>query len=303
MEKVQILLSTYNGEKYVEQQLDSLLQQTYRNINILIRDDGSTDRTIDILRERYNHDNISLVHGDNVGVIQSFFELLALSSDADYFAFCDQDDVWKPDKLMRAVKALKQFSSEVPTMYCSQVTLVDEGLNDIGHLPEPVRGASFNNALVENIAVGCTVVFNRSAKRLILQKLPNLQFVIMHDWWAYLVTSAFGKVIYDSESNILYRQHSMNSIGAKTDFLGKWITRVKRFVDRGGRLPISEQVKEFKRIFGEQLPPEYAAVLNRFVEQRSTIMGRLKYALSGEGFRQSLVDNAIFKMLIILNRI
>jgi glycosyltransferase involved in cell wall biosynthesis len=305
MKKVQILLSTYNGEKYVEEQMNSLLQQTYPNVEILIRDDGSTDRTLEILRKYATlHENIIVMEKKNTGVVKSFFDLITQSSsDADYFAFCDQDDVWKNDKISRAIERLETTPSLIPAMYCSQADLVDETLRTIGKMPEPTRGPSFSSALVQNIATGCTVVFNKAARQLLLRKLPNPEAVIMHDWWVYLVVSAFGIVVYDKESRILYRQHSLNSVGAKADFVGKWKVRIKQFMKRGNRMFITKQVEEFRKIYGDLLPQDKAAILNKFMDGRKTMVGRIKYALLGEAHRQTIIDDIIFRILILFNRI
>jgi glycosyltransferase involved in cell wall biosynthesis len=305
MKKVQILLSTYNGEKYVEEQMNSLLKQTYPNVEILIRDDGSTDQTLQIL-EKYDvlHQNVIVMKKKNTGVVKSFFNLIAeSSSEADYFAFCDQDDIWKSDKVSRVIEKLESIPSHIPAMYCSQAELVDETLRTIGEMPEPTRGPSFSSALVQNIATGCTVVFNKAARQLLLRKLPDPDVIIMHDWWVYLVVSAFGTVIYDKESRILYRQHSLNSVGAKADFVGKWKARIKQFMKRGNRIFITKQVEEFRKIYGDLLPQDKVAILNKFIDGRKTMVGRIKYALFGEAHRQTIIDDVIFRILILSNRI
>ncbi|WP_047150872.1 glycosyltransferase family 2 protein [Aneurinibacillus tyrosinisolvens] len=304
MKKIQILLSTYNGEKYLEQQLDSLLQQIHLDIEILVRDDGSTDETLKILNRYRAHKNIKVMSERNIGVVKSFLNLISISSDtADYFAFCDQDDFWESDKLLRAVESLEEIPADVPAMYCSQAELVNENLEGIGRMPQLTHAPSFANALVQNIATGCTVVFNHAAKQVLLRRLPNSSNIIMHDWWVYLVVSAFGNVIYDPEPRILYRQHSSNSIGAKSSFIHKWVARLRQFINRGNRLFITKQVEEFRDIYGSMLSPDYTTMLENFIDGRKTVTGRIRYALSGEAYRQSALDNIIFRILIVLNRI
>ena len=127
--KVQVLMSTYNGERFLREQMESLLQQTYENLEILIRDDGSKDGTCEILKEygeRYS--NIKVYYESNVGVIKSFFELLK-KSEAAYIAFCDQDDVWLAEKIERAVEILK--NQQAPALYCSNKILTDESLTSL----------------------------------------------------------------------------------------------------------------------------------------------------------------------------
>ena len=134
METVQILMSTYNGERYIREQIDSFLQQTYPLINILVRDDGSSDGTIAILEEyAEKYDNITYYKGNNLGVIQSFLQLLRDSDDAaTYYAFADQDDVWLPEKIEKAIEMLENNTeTSMPLLYCSDVYVTDENLNVI----------------------------------------------------------------------------------------------------------------------------------------------------------------------------
>lgn len=303
MSIVQILLSTYNGEKYLEEQLDSLLAQDYPSLEILIRDDGSTDGTRAIL-DKYSKrfPNIKLIYGQNLGVVKSFFELLKLaSSEVGYIAFCDQDDVWMKDKVSRAVNILEQQSQNIPLLYCSRLVLVDESLHVIGQTKTPKKCPSFENALVQNIATGCTIVINKASKQLLAKEFPTVTG--MHDWWIYLVISAFGKVIYDPVPKILYRQHSSNVIGHKKSSIARWTKRINRFLNKGDLYLITEQAIEFKRIFGSILPNEKKKILNRFINGRKNFWDRLYYSLSSDVYRQSVVDDIILKLLIIMNRV
>lgn len=303
MKKVQILLSTYNGESYVEEQINSLINQEYQNINIKIRDDGSKDRTIEILDELITtKENISFIKGKNVGVIKSFFELLRDSNDsAEYFSFCDQDDFWEADKISRAISLLEKEEQAIPLMYCSRTTLVDQDLKVLGYSENPTKEITFANALVQNIATGCTVVINKKAKELIVKEFPNA--VVMHDWWFYIVVSAFGKVVFDHESKILYRQHSNNTVGAATSLLSKWSKRIRMFLKKGNMKEVSMQALEFERIHGAQLDPIKKQILNHFITSRNRFVQRLKYSIFGETYRQDFLDNIIFKILIIINKI
>lgn len=302
LKKVQVLLSTFNGERFINELMDSLLSQDYPDIEILVRDDGSSDGTLTLLEEyasRYS--NIEVVHGRNLGVVQSFFELLKLSSpEAGYIAFCDQDDIWEKDKISRAVEFLEQSPLSTPSLYCSRVTLVDEELNIIGRSQIPRRGPSFENALVQNIATGCTIVINKASRKLLMEGIPKI--TRMHDWWMYLTVSALGKVIYDPEPRILYRQHSSNVVGYKSG-IARWVARVQRFLKSGHMWLVTKQAKEFKRIYGSSIPEEKKDILNRFIDGRKSLTDRLRYAFGGEVYRQSMIDNLILKLLIVLGRV
>ena len=176
---VQVLLSTYNGEAYLKPQMESLLSQDHGRVRILVRDDGSTDGTVALLREyQAAHPEIEVVLGANIGFAQSFLQLLTLSSpEADYLAFCDQDDVWKPGKVSRAAQFLERYPKETPTLYCSRLTVVDDNLGVLGQSRILKRELSFRNALVECPTPGPTIVISQAARRLLLQGTPrNIYF-------------------------------------------------------------------------------------------------------------------------------
>jgi len=299
-----IILSTYNGERFLKALLDSLLKQDYTNFNVLIRDDGSHDGTLDILQEYEILPNIKVIYEKNIGAKESFFKLLgkASSYDAQYIAFCDQDDVWMQGKLSKAISCLEQeVPRDVPGMYFSRYKIVDENLNIKGYSQIPKRGPSFANSLVQNIVTGCTMVINRQAMLTVLKEIPRK--VRMHDWWIYQVVSAFGVVIYDSIPAIMYRQHSTNVVGDRVNILSKWVHRLKRFLKQGHLPLIAEQAREFYRIFYEDLPVERKQILYSFIFGRDYFFARVKYALHCPVYRQTVAENLIFRILIVLNRI
>lgn len=226
-----ILLSTYNGEKYLNAQLESLLKQEGVETHLLVRDDGSHDATLDILKawkEKYPA-WIDIIKGDNVGFAMSFTYLLqsAVSkySDVEYMAFCDQDDVWLPEKLKVALEKLRKENEAIPISYCSNTRLVDVNLNFIrfGWRDNEVQ-LSKERSLIQNFATGCTMVFNRKAAEIYVSHLPEK--IKVHDFLMYQLCMFLGKVIYDKKSYILYRQHGYNQIG-KPDFIGRWKKRMK----------------------------------------------------------------------------
>ncbi|QHQ61055.1 glycosyltransferase [Anaerocolumna sedimenticola] len=228
MKKVQILLSSYNGEKFIKKQIDSILQQDFKELSILIRDDGSSDRTIDIIKE-YSllHKNIKFYTGKNIGAQNSFFNLLENADQTcDYYALADQDDIWKNNKVSKAIDELDKYDNNFPVLYSSDVTLVNEQLKIIKNKIRNYHvSPSFGNALVENICIGCTLVLNKKLLDLITNNIPHFSY--MHDWWIYIVASYFGTIIFDYNSYVFYRQHSNNAIGTYTNFYSKIYKRVK----------------------------------------------------------------------------
>ncbi len=247
---VDILMSTYNGEKYLRNQILSLQQQTHQNWKLLIRDDGSTDKTCEII-ERFCVDDprIQRVQDDlgNLGVAKSFFQLLHYSN-ADYVIFCDQDDIWLEKKLeLLLAAALEHLSEGVPSfVYCDAYAYSDEGgvivSDSVSHLhADNLREFLFFNSGYQ----GCSILFNR--KLADMAKQYNEVFY-MHDDIISLIGHAFGTVRYLPLPLMLYRQHEENVTGATS--LGKWSGWYRFF--RKGAAVLSRDHYEEKKVFFEK---------------------------------------------------
>jgi glycosyltransferase involved in cell wall biosynthesis len=294
------LLSSYNGSKFLRAQLDSLYRQTYPAIKILVRDDGSSDGTLELLQHEQSKGLIELVEEKkNLGATNSFFELLRLSAltDTAFIAFCDQDDVWFSDKIECAVSALADFA-DIPALYCSRLQIVDQNLNHKGFTQIP-RQTGFGNALVENIAVGCTTVLNRKAVDLICRQLPVNGF--FHDWWCYLVISCLGKVVFDDSVHIYYRQHGNNTVGAAmTNF--EAITR-KTMRLLCSRLGANEQADVFLEVFNDKIPLHHRNLLDVLSKTRTSFWSRILLSMSRQLWRQKFIDNLMLRFVILFNRL
>lgn len=261
--KVVVLLSTYNGEKYIKEQLDSILSQTYSNITIVVRDDGSKDKTTLILKEYELQGKISLILGKNKGFINSFFELLKLAPEASYYAFSDQDDIWEKDKIERAVKIIEeQGSFEVPVMYYSNYDLYDYNMKFISHSKKK-NNVSFVNSLVECVNLGMTTLVNQKTREKMLYNPPK-QNLLGHDWWIYMVCSAFGKVIYDDIAKVRHRMHSSNT-SMKDYREGKkpleGLTNNKHFPK------VKKQIKEFANCYYQDLNQSQKQIIDLFINE------------------------------------
>lgn len=298
MRKVQVLLSSYNGEKFIREQIDSILAQKNVEVELLIRDDGSTDGTKDILWQYESiHNNIRVIYGENLGVIKSFFSLTEEANGAAYTAFADQDDVWLPEKLFQAVTLLEKEQQNIPLVYCSDKQLVDESLNP---LPTAITynkvRPEFGNALVENMCTGCTCVINR--KMLLLLKGRQPEFTVMHDFWIYLVGSCFGRVIYDEKAYILYRQHGTNTLGAASSLWENYRKRVKNFKKHRGQL--TRQAEELLKLYGTRMPEEKKVLAEELVKIKKDRRIRRKLWKESAIFRQRKSDDRIMKILLLL---
>lgn len=231
-----ILLSTYNGAAFLRAQLDSFTQQTHANWVLHWRDDGSRDATRPLLagfaQENIPSRCIELADNrGNLGPAASFLALLSAVSDqmlpTDLVAFADQDDVWLPEKLARAVTAVAHGPSGHPTLYAARQTLVDGDLREIGPSPRQTPPAGFAASLIQNLAAGCTIVMNQAAARLVASSRPAPE--TLHDWWSYmLVLGAGGRFVQDDSQVILYRQHGGNAVGAPSGMLRRGLAAARR---------------------------------------------------------------------------
>lgn len=245
--RILVLVSTYNGEKFLSQQLDSILGQRGVEVFILVRDDGSKDGTMAILGNYSSRfPNVSFYQGDNVGPCMSFFDLLTHTEGYDYYAFCDQDDVWDSDKLSSAIEKLKNQDQDQPLLYCSNLKVVDEKLNFCRKAHQKCYHPKNRYAgLVDFYAVGCTEVFNQKAAD--MTKSHVRKDCLMHDSWIFMICNYFGCVVYDHEAHINYRQHGHNVVGTNKDSLSKLKARVERAADRS----VQPRLKNAQILFDE----------------------------------------------------
>jgi glycosyltransferase involved in cell wall biosynthesis len=301
--RIAVLISTYNGEAFLAAQLDSLLAQEGVAVEVFARDDGSSDATLAILAD-YAHHWPALARpltGPNLGPAASFLTLLASAPDSfDGYAFCDQDDVWLPDKLARAMSSLGAAGEDAPALYCSRVMCVDAALRPLG--PAPIKHDSrFEHLLFENIAFGVTVVMNRPAAALVRAHPPGAG-MIMHDWWCALTISAFGSVTYDPQPGVLYRQHGRNQIGQSPGRIGEWARLAKLFARAPRRFwPIHAQAAEFLRLYGPNLDPGRRRRVEAVVDSRRSLAARLAFAASGDIRRADALGALIARVLVAAN--
>jgi len=216
LSQVAVLLSTYNGEKYLSEQLDSILAQRGETASIYVRDDGSSDSTLALLKARRGTGELEYEAGENIGPARSFLNLVFSAPEHDFYAYADQDDIWLPGKLERAIASLAEYDPDVPQLYFSNATNVDAEGTPTGNLLNTQTPPGLGNALVQCFSIGATMVFNRAARTLLVKSGMPLHMA-MHDWWTYLLIASFGKLVYDPEPSMLYRQHGGNVFGSVGD--------------------------------------------------------------------------------------
>ena len=298
MEKVQVLLSAYNGEKYIKKQIESILNQKEVEVSLLIRDDGSSDKTIEIIGKLADKNtNIIFYKDENLGPARSFMDLLNKSDEVSYYAFADQDDIWEPKKLISAINKLKEDNK--PELYMSALEIVDEELNPI-EIKQVTGNFCFEGAMVKNFATGCTLVLNKKLRDII--KSYNPTYLIMHDSWITRVCYAIGgNVIIDENHYIKYRQHTGNVLGYKDEGLQK----LKRQFKIAFKNNISMRVniaKELKQGYNEMLTEDAKEVIENLINYQENKEAK-KWLLKNKNFRTTnSIINIKMKLAIISNK-
>lgn len=305
MQKVLILLSTYNGEKYLEEQLSSFLFQREITTRLLVRDDGSSDNTLKILKkfQKEHSETIEdIIEGKNNGSTSSFCELMKLaytnySNEYDFYAFADQDDYWMEDKLCQAVRKLEQFDATKPNMYCSDKIIVDSNLNRISGIRPAIVELTKGRALARNIATGCTMVFNLRALELFATS--ETKFIKIHDYAIFLICSFLGNVFYDQNAYILYRQHGSNQLGGIDTIGARTWDRLRK---KGN---LNEHFQErtasaFFDTYKDLLSEEDKRLVLIMALYRKNLSCKLKLLFSREISKERLEDNFFFKLKVLL---
>lgn len=294
--KVAIVMSTYNGEKYIKQQLDSLLNQTYKNIHIFIRDDGSKDNTLSIL-EKYENDNITLIKGENCGFVKSFFDLLKQVDRYDYYAFCDQDDVWMENKIERTVNMLSKLDETKPNLYFSNSDYYDIDLNFVAN-GEINKIYNFRNSLVECVSQGMTMCINKVARDMLVENIPKN--CISHDCWIYMLCAGLGNMVYDKESLVKYRRHTTSVTAEGKNFVQFQIWRIKKFILNDSLKLIRKQLIEFGNIYIDKLDKENQKLMKLFMNEKYNFLNSIKKAFYPKKFRKKTIDEILLRIIFII---
>lgn len=289
--KVAIIMSCFNGEKYLRPQLESIRNQSFTDWSLYIRDDGSTDNTKSIINEYVDLDKRIKVLNDgqgNVGVKKSFFILLQ-NVNADFYMFSDQDDIWKNDKVAVTLNGIKDHDCLKPVLVHTNLTTIDENKVTINRLfYKNSKSMDKTNVLLSsNSVTGCTMMINRKLRDLV--KSDDVKKMVMHDWWLALCASTTGGVYYINDSTMFYRQHNNNQVGTDTTFMQK-ITRLFSYEEEISRQKMAiEQASSCIEKHGDMMASDKREVLQKFVElPKNSFMKKLfvlkKYAFKKNSF-------------------
>lgn len=305
-EQVDVLLATFQGARFLEEQLESILTQSHPSLHLFVRDDGSSDQTVPILKkwmEIYPHKITFLSFDKHLGIQGNFSELMKVST-APYVMFADQDDKWLRNKVeitLNQLKALeRQYGSHLPLLVHTDLKVVDQNLNEIAPSFWTYSGlnpdqASLNRVLSQNITTGCTALMNRT---LVDLASPIPSTAIMHDWWIALVAACFGHIEFVDQQTILYRQHQSNDTGARKYGLLSFLQQTVKEKKRKSNClrQTYQQAQSLLDQYKEQLPDEKRALLQAYVNMENLpCFEKLHQMMKFQFFKQGFLRNA--KML------
>lgn len=303
--RIQVLLASYNGNKFLRAQIESILAQVGEEISLLIRDDGSTDGSIELILEfeKAYPGKVAVLRDlqGNLGAAGNFLALIQ-ASDAEYVLLADQDDVWLPDKVTRTLEEMRRAETRhgkaMPILVHTDLMVVNRDLSLIAksfwaYQKLDPRRDGLNRLLVQNVVTGCTIMINRSMRKLVR---PVAVGMVEHDWWLALIAATFGRICYVPRATVFYRQHDDNAVGAK-----KWnvYASLKKTLNReGGRVfsanlaKTRRQAALLKQEYGNELPMEIRQLVDAYSSLgKLNYLARLTRVLRYRFFKIGLIRN------------
>jgi len=309
MDSVAIIMATYNGEKFLKEQIESILSSTYKEFKLYIVDDGSKDSTMEILH-RYKMRYPGVIHVSqnekNMGVTLNFLNAINRTT-SDYIMLCDQDDVWKKDKIAKTLNRMKQievqFGKDLPVAVFTDAYVTDSKLNIIH--PSFFKSGRLNpqltdlpHMLMENKLIGCTVMINGALRR-ILQSRPLPKKARFHDGWLGLIAASFGKISFIPEPTLFYRQHETNVVGNR-GFCSYVLNRLRNLrKQKEALIALQEQAKEFADLYRDYFDGKKLELVVRFSDLSKDGFIKRRIQLLRYGYLKSGLIRNIGLMFII----
>lgn len=296
--RVNVLISTFNGEKYILDQIESIKNQTYKNIKIYVRDDGSSDDTKKILKNLEDKGDIYYFEGNNIRWGRSFLQLLKISSDGDYWAFCDQDDVWFPEKIEYAVDWLDSQPIDKPYLYHSSYFLVNENLTKkIGEYTKPNYTFDFRRSLTDCLFQGFSMVINGKLREYMLK--ADIDKISSHDWWACLLITQFGDFYFDERFTSYHRRLDTSMSGGGFKGKLKWFKNVFSNKDSD----INNVARQFVETFGDLVDSKDLEIVKLFVFDKYSLSKSLKKAFYPKRWRSTVISEISIRILMLFGKI
>ena len=294
-DNIAILMATYNGEKYIKEQIESVLFQSRSDWELYIHDDGSVDGTMQIIDSycmRYP-DKIHKISGASTGGARNNFFYLLGCVDAPYYMFCDQDDVWLKNKIKKTYSAMNRQDDGKPALVFTDLKVADHDLNIIAESMDKYQkleccDTSVKRVLIQNMCTGCTMMINRALRdEMIKAKISDN--IIMHDWWAALIAAEFGKMYFISEPQILYRQHRNNSVGAR-GFNIKYF--LNRFLKKGEVEKALRDTEKQALYFSELYGLDEDDIISGYGRIRElSKIGRIRFYTKNNIYKKGIIRN------------
>lgn len=302
--RVLVIISTYNGESYIAEQLDSIINQKCNaSVSIVIRDDGSTDSTCTIVKSYINHfpGKIELIEGNNIGSNASYFYLINHVNGFDYYAISDQDDVWMEDKLRTAIEHIESCNSDEAVLYASPSYLVYNDLVPHGMTRKLNIDMTFFNTIIQNICPGHNQVMNRHLFELLKKAEVDTSKIYVFDSWISNVAMISGKIIFDNIPHAFYRQHRGNQLGAGGNALSQFLLCIKR-ANKGDCKKQTKQIAYFASVYQKELLDlGFWDEINRFIHANG-FFDRFAYIISSKLHRQKKYETVAFKIAYIFGK-
>lgn len=291
---IAIIMATYNGENYIHDQIESILSQSYSLFDLYIRDDASTDHTVEIIKS-FSDSRIHLIEGkENLGYPASFYEIMKMNIIADYYSFADQDDVWYTDKLKRAITMLrKNKETDLPLTYYGGYWICDGELNRLRKSEIVRKNVQFKDTLFEVPGLEFTMVINREAYDLWLNTLPVKASA--RGTWAAILFSAAGKILIDNQPVADYRRHSEAVTSESIGTIKQWIWRIKVFISGKRFSSYRLFLKDFEEVAGKQLNDSQKRILSIFTNN-----SRLRKVAFPHRLRRKLTDEIMLRVTFII---
>lgn len=301
-QKIAILMGVFNGGPFLQDQLDSFADQTVSGWTLIASDDGSTDDSLAILDRFSETEPVQIQAGPRAGFAANFLSLLrSVPEHFDYVALSDQDDVWFKDRLQRGIAALRAV--EGPALYCARTTVTDAQLDPLHPTPLFTRPASFQNALVQSMGGGNTMMLNRAGLALAAEAAAEADDIVAHDWWLYqLISGCGGTVLNDPDPVLFYRQHGGNEIGANRSAAARW-SRVKRVLKGEYSKWHDVNVPALKRS-AHRMTDDAQRALQAFEQARQGgVLARLRALRASGVYRQSRLGTLVLYLACAFGRL
>lgn len=297
IKRIAVLIATYNGERFLCEQIDSVTNQIGVKVSVLIRDDGSTDGTIDILNKYQSEGKVNWFNNKHMNAAENFFELLKKTKHADYYAFCDQDDKWYEDKLLIAVNQLEKTDNHKGALYCCGSRLVNEKLEFIKYHKMDVNRSLEARLFFANVAGNTMVLDNHLREKIIKYSPRNM---IMHDAWIFDLALCLGSdIIVDPEPHLDYRQHRNNVVGMELNFQAK----IKKFIKIINEKLVYKQLMEIKQAYASEIIEEYNNILELTEDAKQNFGKRVQLAFDKRIKFNNLFFDLAFKLKVLSNNL